>query len=466
MAVSHKLVLEWRTPGAEPEAEDTVFRFDVPGVPVPELEPIHKPASEPPEVEELRVRLRFEGARLNGWTRVQALMALVGARAQPTQIRLVRNAGAEDEAAVWTIDSTAYEEVRVERVEGIATDELMPASSWLTQCPLTVVVSAVAKNADARGIVTWRQTVSRTMPRAGLEQIRWDTDVTTKKNVDAREKLRLYGRVLQELLGGTYTYLTQSDDGSGVEITTTDADENLGRVPTRASGVSIVQQWGIVVTGTTTPGASPSEVGYSITTRVVKGEAETEYVISATGPGHREWVESRKPPNADLAYESSVVDHLATRETVGRWLFKGTTAEEPAEQIKRTIRVEITGGYETFDYEIASDGYAPVEFDGGLEPWTVTVKVTIERPGGDGTNAELPLPVNLASIGLRLDRSASVEGEPFVVEHATNEGAGKVRAAKWAREAALVYRSAIKPNARQIRAVIDTSQETVESYYL
>lgn len=462
MPVSHKLQLEWRTPGVDP-APDTVFRFDVPGVPVPRFVPQVREASEPREVEQVRTVLEFEGARLDGWSRVLALRDLISSRVQPTKIQLVADAGSEDETVVWTIESPAYEEIQVNEVRGIPTDDLMPAASWLTVCPLTVEVSCVKKNADARGIVGWQQRVSKSYDRGGLEQITWELDVTTVVGTDAREKVRQYGRVLQELLGGTYTYLTQGDDGSGVEVSY-EADEDAEWVPTRASGVSRVRQWGIVVSGTTTPGGSVGEVSYSVTERVEKGIAETHYDISAAGPGHNVWVRSRAPTNEAEAVERSVVDHWATRETVGRWVFRGTATEE--DKLKRTVRVEISGGHESFDYEIAADGYAPVEFEGGLEPWTVNVLVDLERAGGDGTNKELPLPQVLTSIGLRLDRNASVEGEPYIAEHAATQKDGTAKAATWKREARLVYRAATKPSVAQVRAVIDQSQETVESYYL
>lgn len=459
MPVSHKLQLEWRTPGSP----DTVFRFDVPGVPVPRFVPTIRETSEPREVEQVRTVLEFEGARLEGWSRVLALRDLISARVQPMKIQLVADAGSEDETIVWTIESPTYEEIQVEEVRGIPTDELMPAASWLTVCPLTVEISFVSKNADSRGIVGWRQEVANELVRGGFYEITWELEVTTKAGVDAREKVRQYGRVLQELLGGTYTYLTQGDDGSGVSVRYV-ADEDGGWVPTRASGTSRVRQWGIVVSGTTTPGASPSEVSYSVTERVEKGIAETHYDISAVGPGHDQWVRARKPPNEAEAVERQVVDHWATRETVGRWVFRGSASEE--DKLKRTIRVEISGGHEAFDYEIAADGYAPVEFEGGLEPWTVNVLVDLERTGGDGTNKELPLPQVLSSIGLRLDRNASTEGEPYIAEHAAVQKDGTAKAAIWKREARLVYRAAEKPIVPQIRAVIDQSQETVESYYL
>lgn len=468
MAVSHKLQLEFRIVAESPE-EDTVFTFDVPGTIVPRFVPVFRDASANGRtVEAVRTVLEVEGARLVasdtatlwGATKIGALRALIETQQPEWVVRLLRDTGGETPNVLWTLNATTYEQIRLEEVRGLATDELMAASSWLTVAPFTLVVSALRKFADGDGVVAWSQSVERSAGPSGFPRIRWVTEITTLEGVDARAKLLALGRIPIELLGTSWSYPTgnEIDLLGGVESVVLDADERgTPRTGTVVRGTSEVQQWGVEI-GADGPGLGPSVVSYSERTSIDRGRQEIEYRASAQGPGALAWVQAQQPGGGSFAVSDLFYEH-GQRQADGRWVIREGDPTQ-ASGLTRTIQVEITGGHASFDFEPTADGFEPVEFDGPIMPWQVTVKVRVERQGGEGTNDQLPFPELLSSIGLRLDYDASTEGEPFA------PAAADPAQRSWSREAVLVYRANRKPTVKQVRAAMEASQGTLESYYL
>lgn len=467
MPVTQKLQLEFRIAG-EPPAEDEVFLFDVPGAISPRFVPIPSATGGQRTVEGVRTEITFEGARLVaadastlwGATKIGALRALIETREPAWVVRLLRDTGGVAPNVLWTLSAPTYEQVRIEEVRGLPTDELMAAASWVRVAPFTLVVSALKKLPDADGIVGFKQEIDDSAGPSGLREIEYRTEITTSEGVDARALLKELGRVPIELLGTSWSYPTgnELDQLGGVNVVVLDADERgEGRVGTIVRGVSRAKQWGVEV-GTTGPGTSPSTVSYSERTTVSDGKQRTEVRATAQGPWALEWVKSKRPSAGVFSVDDVFYEH-SERLADGRWELRENDPTQPS-GLTRTIEVEITGGHEAFDYEAVADGYEPVEFDGPLQPYQVTVKVRVERQGGTGANSELPFPELLTSIGLRLDYDASRETEPAAPP------ASSADARSWTREALLVYRSARKPTAPQIRAALEQSQGTVESYHL
>lgn len=456
MAVSQKLELRFVTPGVDP-APDTVFTFDVPGAAFPRFVPRYRDASENgSRVEWVETVIECGGLRLLGHdvedlhTKVATFRALISSELPP-EIRLVSGS-----TTLWTISSPTYERIRVQELRGHATDELMPGGTWLRVAPFTLVISAVEKKADARGIVVLDQSVRYEAGPSGLLRVTYRTRIETVEGTDAREKLRTYGVAPQQLLGDTFLF--QTNDTSGLDIEHTDADEDDERIPTVAEGVSVVQEFGVSV-GATGPGGAPGFVSYEVSVKTDKDTVETTYLASAEGPGAYAWVIARRPGNY---VESEVSNRSSARFASGRWVARTSATSNPNQGITNTIVVELTGGHQSFDYEVASDGFDPVEFQGGLEPWQVTVRIRVERTGSEGTNDDLSLPVMPPAIGLRLDYGASVEKEPEIAERGVDPGSNR-----WVRDAMLVYRSARKPNTTQVRAALENSAtERTPSFWL
>ncbi len=447
----------------EIQGDQTHFRFDVPGPLEPRLEPVWKDAANPPQVVEIREVWEIPGARLVSsdgtpqtfWREWTAFLARLRVRGPgfPLWVRLIRDpAGSAD--VVWTLGPPSHEQFKIEQISASA-DELAPTATWRVLAPVTLVVSAVQRFADPNGIVGWDQEVSSTHDPGGLHVLEWRTAISTLENTDATGKAKRFGRIDIAAFGGSYTYATNGPDG--VEVLFTDADEENNRTPTVCHVVSRIKQWGVHV-GTTAPAGSPTEVGYSVRTRIEKDERSTTYRASARGPGALQWVEGRRPGGPVDTTEVFHEEAICYAE--GTWVLKEQAPEEAdaPEGVRWQIQTEITGGHVDFDFEPVVGGYEPVLFEGAILPWQLRVILKGKRRGGEGKSEELKLPGILPAPWL-LDRNASREKEPFVTEFGADPGSHL-----WVREASLVYWSPTKPSespAKQIRAA-----QPAASYYL
>ena len=447
----------------EIQGDQSHFRFDVPGPLEPRLEPVWKEAANPPQVVEIREVWEIPGARLVSsdgstatfWREWKAFLARLRVRGQgfPLWVRLIRDpAGAGQ--VVWTLGPPDYEHFKIEELSA-GSDELAPTATWRVLVPVTLVVSAVQRFADPNGIVGWDQEVSSSFDPGGLHVLEWRTALTTREGVDAVDKARRFGRIDITPFGGSYSYATNGPDG--VEVVAADADEQNRRTPTACTVVSRIKQWGVHV-GTTSPGSSPTEVGYSVRTRIEKDERSTTYRVSARGPGALAWVEGRRPGGP---IETSELFHEeAIRYVEGTWVVKEPTPDEPdkPEGVRWQIQTEISGGHVEFDFEPVVGGFEPVLFEGAIIPWRLSVAIKGRKRGGEGKPEELKLPGVLPAPWL-LDRNSSREKDPFVAEFGTD-----AESHLWAREANLVYWAKEKPSespAKQLRAA-----QPVASYYL
>lgn len=442
----------------EIQATSGAFRFALSSGFEPRLEPAWKDASEPPEVVELREVWEFPGARLvasdgepqtfwQEWTAFLATFRVRGAGA-PVSVRLVRVVGTTTQV-VWTLGPPTHERFRIEQL-GSRTDDVVPRATWNVLAPVTLVISAVQRFADVRGIVGWHQETSSRHDPGGLHILEWRTTISTREGISAIEKVRQFGRIQIAPFGPSYTYETNGRDG--VEVVTTDADEVNQRVPTRATAVSRIRQWGIRV-GTTSPGTSPTEVSYSVRTRFEEGKRSVTYRATARGPGALAWVEARRPANAVDTGE--VLHEEALRYAEGTW----TTKDDPADELRPwSIQTEITGGHVDFDFEPVVGGYEPVLFEGAILPWRLTVQVRAQRRGANVSRDELLLPGVLPEPWI-LDHNESREREPTVEKEGLDP-----ESRVWVREASLVYWSARRPTASPLRQLEES--RPVSSYFL
>lgn len=439
------------------------FRFDVPGPLEPRLEPVWKEAANPPEVVEIREVWEIPGARLVSsdgspatfWREWAAFLARLRVRGRgfPLWVRLIRDPAGAGEV-VWSLGPPSHERFRIEQLSA-GTDELAPTATWNVLTPVTLVVSATQRFADPNGIVGWDQETSSRHDPGGLHVLEWRTRITTREGTSAVEKARRFGRIDITPFGGSYTYETNGADG--VEVVATDADEENRRIPTACVVVSRIKQWGVHV-GTTAPGISPTEVGYSIRTRVERDERSTTYRATARGPGALRWVEGRKPrgpiDTAEVFHEEAI------RYAEGTWVVKEQEPPQPdaPEGIRWQIQTEVSGGYPDFDFEPVVGGFEPVQFEGAVLPWRLSVTLKGQKRGGEGKRDELKLPGTLPAPWV-LDRKASREKEPFVAQFGAD-----AESHLWAREASLVYWSPRRPTASPLQQI--TQAQPVESYYL
>lgn len=418
------------------------FTFAVEGEYLPRWEPTYKVAANPPVVTEMRLVWEFRQCKLIAttvaglWTgsgaTIDTLNTMLAARGtgHPTAAALVRDP-AGTPATLIALGPSTYEGFQIE-AEG-ETDALTPRSSWRTSAAFTIRVSAVKRNADGNGIVDWDQRVAYRY-EAGLAIVELVTRLSTLEGVSAVTKAQTYATLDVNNFGSDYTYETNGP--YGIEFTYTDADQPNSRVPTVVECVSRLRQWGVNV-GTSEPNGSPDSVGYEVLTRRTAKETVTRYTISATGPNYLTWIASRKPTGSLSVDE--LVDQKHIRSATGTYEQKVNAAT--AANGTTEIKVEITGGAEALDWEPVAGGYEPVEFVGAFLPWQATVSVTITRVGGSGLMSEMRLPALLGD-PWRLDRNASVEGEPYEVQDDDPpDGAQQ----KWRREARLVYGSAKAP---------------------
>ncbi|HYE92697.1 MAG TPA: hypothetical protein VEA38_16825 [Terriglobales bacterium] len=426
-------------------ANGSTFKFDVEGEFLPRWEPSFKFSADPPQLTEMRRVWEFRQCRLvssttsglwaNSNDNIGTLDLIMGTRSTGrfTAATIKRDPDSANATVFQLGVGTGVEAFTVEFLEG-ETDALTPAASWRYSAAFTIRISQVTKLTDANGIVGWEQSVSYSYPN-GLAQVEMRTRITTREGTSAVTKAQTYGKLDVANFGSAYTYDTNGT--SGIDYLYTDADETNSRTPTVVECVSRVRQWGVNV-GTTAGGTSPSEVGYTVATKITAKATEKTYTVSARGPGYLSWVTSRKPSGP--LTEDELVDDQANKFATGTWTIKTDRASEDARRSE--ISVEITGGHPALDYEPVAGGYEPIEFNGALLPWQATLHVAVERTGGTGLASELPLP-GILGAPWKLDRNASTEGEPY--QPAEEKGTDKSQDT-WRREARLVYRSARKPS--------------------
>ena len=438
------------------------FSFDVPGLFEPRLEPSWKAASNPPQVTEVREVWEIRGARLVSpdgsqaalWARWTEFTNQLRKRAGPQWVRLVRDPKGAREI-VWTLGPPTHEGLKIEQLSA-GQDESAPSATWKVLASVTLIVSGVRRFQDVRGIVGWEQDVSSTFTPGGLHVLEWRTEITTREGVSALERARRLGRIDVRPFGDRYSYDTNGPDG--VEVTALDADEASARVPTVALAVSRIHQWGVPV-GALGPGTSPTEVGYSTRRKVEKGEAVLVVRASARGPSALRWVELREPPGAKKS--SEIFHEEAVHFAEGVWTFQEDPEEEEPDSPTPNLlelRLTLSGGHADFDFEPVVGGYEPVTFEGALLPWKLTAQIKVRKRGGEGKPGELLLPGVLAEPWL-LDRKVSHETLPYLAEPSDEPDARL-----WARDAALVYWSARRPDRYPSAELKDV--QPVESYWL
>lgn len=440
---------------------DGELRWDQP-------ERVYREAAEPPQLESIRyawdVRgsaiLTPDGSSANGWARFRAALAVIDSRADPVvKVEVLRvEAGAE--TSELTLGPPTYQGFKIERVAGDEAFELDPKASHRVAWPIYVRFSArrvfartvTTPDGTIDDVVGFEQTISQTYDEAALGELTWETTVTTAEGVDARPKAMELGRI--PLPGSSWSYLTNGSDGVDVEILDPDDASETARIPTKVRVTSRVKQWGASV-GASGPGTSPGRFTWTDARQDDgKGEVVRTVEASATGPGAEAWVRAKKPADAQ--------EEIAKSDVMGRafsaqWITR--TPKNGAEFVT-TIAGELTGGYQDFDYEPVIGGFAPVRFDGAIQPWQLTLAIRVSRRGGLGTKGELPFPPILRS-PWALDRKASSEGFPVQEEEKKAD-----TAARWVREAKLVYRAATPPSEDPVDWLRANSDSTVASYWL
>ena len=432
-------------------------------------ERVYREAAEPPELESVRyawdVRggaiLTPDGSTGGGWTAFRAALAVLDSRSDPVvKVEILRlEAGVE--TSEITLGPPDYEGFRIDRVSGDEPYELDPKATHLRAWPITLRFSAlkvferdiVTPDGTVEDVVGFEQTVSQEYDEAALGTITWDTTVTTRAGVDARAKAISLGRI--PIPGVTWAYETNGD-ALGVNLELLDALDaaSTPRVVTKVRALSRVVQYGVRI-GTTGPGSHPGRVAL-VDQRDDDGREVVRTVqAQASGPGAEAWVRSQAPGGAT----EEVTRHDQAR--------RGFSAQWTVRTPKSTVAIvtivgEVTGGFQDFDYEPVPGGLAPARFDGAILPWQLTLSVRVMLRGGGGTKAELPLPPLLRS-PWSLDRKASAEGFPAQQEETATVTAA---AARWVREARLVYRASEPPSEDPVEWLRANAAKAVPSYWL
>lgn len=413
------------------------FVFDVQPGYFPRTEAEWKEASNPPEVVALRETWEFRQAKFvsgdatvaSTWTKWLAFKAAIApsgtARARATSARLVRDpAGAA--ATLLTIGGTGWEGFRVEALEG-ETDEQEPAASWRTVAACTLRVSAVAKHADANGIVGWEQQTDLRYEN-GLQVVELRTRITTAEGTSAVTKAQSYAALTASAFGSTFLYETNGPHG--VDVTIVDDDRPNSRTPTIVDAVSRIRGYGISF-GTVTPGNAPSSVTYSVTTKTTAKETTTVTEASAAGPGAETFVRGQAPA---VYSESEIFVEPSGLNARGVWTNSSKAADAKRELL---VRATISGG-RAFGFEPGMTG-AAVLFAGGFGAYTAVVEVERSAVGADGLLATLTLPGPPGN-GWTFDPIESQEGEPFLAEAGISTSQDR-----WERSARLVFRAGALP---------------------
>lgn len=436
MATAVQLELQGDAPGGN-------FTFALDGPYFPRLEGEYKTAAAAPQLVALREVWEIRGAKIVGadpaatwaaWVAFRARIASTRsgsgglAPAFPTYARFVIPGG----ATLYTIGPSTHEGFLVELVESDPRDlrDEEQGGAWRTVVPVTLRVSAIQKFADTNGIVGWEQEVFSTYPE-GRHRLEWRTRITTAEGTNAADKAASYAAIDTDTLDGTYLYETNGPDG--VDVQTLDADEQNSRTPTVAIATSVVRSFGTTI-GSVLPGASPSDVSYSITTRTTAKERVTTTSATATGPNALQYVESKEPA---VYNESEVVDEQAKMFASGVWSQREETQSASGDrtgQGKTGIAVAVSGGSQAIDFEAVADDGDPVAFFGAWLPVAATVDIKVEAVGPTFDKSSMQLP-GAPGDGWALDSAASSEGEPQLTEEAASPSGNK-----WTRTARLVFR--------------------------
>lgn len=441
----------------------TNFAFDVEGSFLPTIRPIYAENGAPPEVAELRTVWIFSGCRMVSsdgtqetlWTEWNALLARLEDRTNfPTYARLVRDPSG-DNAEVWKLDGSTYEQFRVDLLQVEQTEP--PEAHFNTAVAVTLELSAVKKRPHAvTGIVGWQQSV-RESYRSGLRTLEWVTRITTADGTSAKTKAQTYAAIDITSLDATYTYETgNATGGYGVDVDEIDADERAGRVATVAVATSRVRQWGVPI-GASGPGAAPDEVDVRVRTTVTADETVVTTTAFARGPNAEQFVIAQKPGGTLSEDDTEVVS--SGNEASGRWV-RRTSRNSSNPQASRSIDVVVSGGRRAVRPRSIAGGHPALIQRGGLLVLRCEVKITVRRQGGTGLSPDMPLPKLLGEPWV-LDPAASSEGLPMI----EGEPAADWSQNKWVRQAVLVYYSSSKPNVSPL-ATLQDSGNTEASYHL
>lgn len=410
----------------------------------------YRDGQEPPPLEQIRRAwdvqgevVSPDGSPAGGWAAYQTIRASLDARGTGAPIRaelvLVEVDGTEQ--ILETLGPPDWQGFRVEVVEG-PPDDVTPASSWWTTFPLVLRFTAgLLRDSEDDGdtgalvgIVGFEQVVSVRWV-SGLREVTWETTVTTREGVDARDKALVVGAIPLDTYGASYTYLTgNSAEGGGVDLEILDSDERTGhdRIPTRVRATSTLRGWGIVV-GTTGPGTAPDEISLAEVEEEDEATGETvrSVEVSARGPNARDWGRGRAPASFQRRRERY---DRARREFSASWETVLATGV-----VTTVAKVTVTGGHAEHEWEPVTGGYAPMRFDGPVQVWEATVEIAVTRRGGGGRLVDLPLPPLLADPWVLIENDSSESGA-YQAEPARS--ADKVG---WRRDATYVYRASAPP---------------------
>lgn len=408
--------------------------FDLEGEWFPSMERVHKEGSDPPELEEIREAWEFRGCRLVSpdgtagalWTSIGTLRSRLMDRTNaPTSLEIVRDPAGVPVTEL-TLGPPDYERFQIDALEGDQ-DPDVPDASWVTTATFTIRASAVAKYADANGIVGFRQEVSVSYPN-GFRVLEWRTHIETQEGVSAVEKAKTYARIPASSLGGDHSYDTNGPDG--IDYSYTDADEVSGRTPTVVDAVSRIRQWGTTI-GATSGQGSPSTFSLEIRVTTTPEGKVTTTSASAVGPNARQWVERHKPAgrlaeSSETTTESGYAASWTVRSRVG------------AQRVD-DIRVVVSPGERVELWRPIAGGFPPHVDIGAYGYWEAKVSIRSTAIGTELVDFPGPLPAPW-----RLQRHLTQESE---AEVEGDRGVDKSQQV-YGRSVELVYRSPVKPPER------------------
>lgn len=446
----------------------TNFTFDVDGSFEPRGELVYLEASESPTPVEIRYSWRFTGYVIPSdgttetlWDDLNAFRARLESTADhPEYARIVRDPDGDAEV-VWLLDNASYEQLRIEEFEFSDSNEMgLPRSGNLkSYAAVTLVISAVKKNADADGIVGWQQEVSYSSVN-GLRQIEWRTRVTTRGGdspVSAETKARTFGAIDITLLGdATWAYETgntTTDGGADVEILDADERTDSARTPTVAVAVSRVVQQGVAI-GATGAGSAPDSVLVKTRTVTTAEETVTTTRVEARGPNAQQAGLSHKPANVTESETETGSDNVFT----GVWTRRVDRAS--AESARTELAVVLSGGRPVVRPRAISSGYFALVHVGGRLPYEARVDILRRGTGAELSSEDLLFPP-LLSAPWQLDYARSSESEPVI----DGDRATDPTQTKWARRASLFYVAGERPNTSPLEELRGQSN-SVKSYVL
>lgn len=438
----------------------SAFEFDVQGVLFNTINVVRNEAGSVTEinhqwrVESALIRTA-DGTAASTFDRWLAFVALVEARSGDNLISSVRIIRDPDSANVTEVDlAVGYEQLRITEVESGGESALAQSATWNAVIPVSMVITARKRNSDANGIVDVTQTISNTWTN-GLHKLVYETILVTEEGTDAVAKAKAFAAIDIAEWGTSYAFQTNGEDGIAWDELDSDTITDGGpRVPTHVRAVSAIQKYAVDV-GTTGPGTSPDSVLYAVTDRITRDETQRTITASAQGPGALAWVLSKRPPGQ--VTEEQIEDEQSGNVARGTWVRIVTAANADPVVGADMLSVEVSGGDPEKVWQINSAGLPPVEFVGGLTPYKATVKLRVVARGYQLTKNDMRLPG--PPPGWSLDRNASSETEPTILERGTD-----VDSDRWVREANLVFMRADKPPVSPLEAI--RAAQTVASYWL